>query len=219
MVQLERNIQNLSRKGYSHALVRALVRTGFIDTAMLKKKEGLERQINKIGSFLEERFEHVRLVDAHLVEDEEHNTHKVVCEIDDQGDLVRSVVDTGLLKSPEIKAIRELSASLGELGRETFVLAHNGSESELRGIDELIEYVLKEGRKGMTIQRYKGLGEMNPNQLWETTMDPAARTLLQVAVEDAVEADQTFSTLMGDQVEPRRQFIENNALQVKNLDI
>jgi DNA gyrase subunit B len=195
------------------------VRTGFIDKELLKNEAALEKQINKIGAFLAERYEHVDLVDARLGDDEEHNTHRVVCEIDDRGERVRSVIDTDLLKSPEIKAIRELSESLGDLGREAFVLAHNGSESKLRGIDELIDYVLKEGRKGMNIQRYKGLGEMNPDQLWETTMNPATRTLLQVAVEDAVEADQTFNTLMGDQVEPRRQFIEKNALQVKNLDI
>jgi DNA gyrase subunit B len=133
--------------------------------------------------------------------------------------MVRSVIDTDLLKSPEMKAIRELSGNLGELGKEAFTLTHNGTEAKIRGIDELIEYVLKEGRKGMYIQRYKGLGEMNPDQLWGTTMDPATRTLLQVAIEDAVEAENTFSTLMGDQVEPRRKFIEENALQVKNLDI
>ena len=84
---------------------------------------------------------------------------------------------------------------------------------------ELFDYVLNEGRKDYTVQRYKGLGEMSSGQLWETTMDPETRTLLQVKIEDAYEADEIFSTLMGDEVEPRRKFIEENALNVRNLDI
>jgi DNA gyrase subunit B len=89
----------------------------------------------------------------------------------------------------------------------------------LRSLDELIDYFISAGKKGVAINRYKGLGEMNPEQLWETTMDPSIRTLLQVRAEDHTEADLMFTTLMGDQVEPRRKFIEDNALDVKNLDV
>ena len=93
------------------------------------------------------------------------------------------------------------------------------ADVHLQSIDELIEYFLSAGKKGVAINRYKGLGEMNPEQLWETTMDPKVRTLLQVRAEDHTEADLMFTTLMGDQVEPRRKFIEDNALDVKNLDV
>ena len=84
---------------------------------------------------------------------------------------------------------------------------------------EILLFVREEGKRGIDIQRYKGLGEMNPRQLWDTTMDPARRTILKVTLEDAVEVDKIFNILMGDEVEPRRAFIEANAHEVKNLDI
>ena len=93
------------------------------------------------------------------------------------------------------------------------------ADVHLQSLDELVEYFIAAGKKGVAINRYKGLGEMNPEQLWETTMDPKVRTLLQVRAEDHTEADLMFTTLMGDQVEPRRKFIEDNALDVKNLDV
>jgi DNA gyrase subunit B len=103
--------------------------------------------------------------------------------------------------------------------KSTISMKHAGNSSKHNGLQEFAAFVSNEGRQGAYIQRYKGLGEMNPEQLWETTMNPANRTLLQVKIEDTIDADQVFSVLMGDQVDPRREFVETNALNVRNLDI
>jgi DNA gyrase subunit B len=100
-----------------------------------------------------------------------------------------------------------------------YVLGENGKSEQITRRAELLDRVLALAKKDLTIQRYKGLGEMNPEQLWETTMNPEKRTLLQVRIEDAIETDGIFTVLMGDHVEPRRKFIEDNALDVKNLDV
>jgi DNA gyrase subunit B len=100
-----------------------------------------------------------------------------------------------------------------------YSIEEGDSKAQSKSLTEIFSYVMEGGKKGQYIQRYKGLGEMNPAQLWETTMNPESRVLLQVRIEDAVEADEIFATLMGDEVEPRRKFIEEHALTVKNLDI
>jgi DNA gyrase subunit B len=122
-------------------------------------------------------------------------------------------------ESAEYRSIADLAATLSGLLKPGAYIAKNDNRHEVKGFKEAIEWLLEAGRKGQTIQRYKGLGEMNPEQLWDTTINPATRRLIQVRIEDALAANDIFATLMGDQVEPRREFIEKNALAVANLDI
>lgn len=121
--------------------------------------------------------------------------------------------------SPEYTAMVDVGRSFEALGSGPFLATRGQNETRVDTIDAGYRWLMAEAKRGLTIQRYKGLGEMNPEQLWETTMDPENRRLVQVKIDDAIGADQMFSTLMGDQVEPRREFIENNALQVANLDV
>jgi DNA gyrase subunit B len=124
-----------------------------------------------------------------------------------------------MLASPEMRELRRLTQELDTLGNPPYILRHGEEERTISGLVDLLHTVNDIGKKDLTIQRYKGLGEMNPEQLWDTTMDPEQRTLLQVTLEDAVEADNIFTILMGDQVEPRKAFIEAHAREVVNLDI
>jgi DNA gyrase subunit B len=124
------------------------------------------------------------------------------------------------IDSPEYRGLFTLYQELDDFHNPPFTVSTNGDvEKELPNKEELLAYLMKAAQKGLTLQRYKGLGEMNPEQLWETTMDPETRRLLQVTIEDLTEADQVFTTLMGDKVEPRRAFIERHAHEVENLDI
>ncbi len=131
----------------------------------------------------------------------------------------RHVIDGPLIKSAEARKLDALASELQAIYQRPGVFAVKDKETTISSPTELFAAVLEAGRKGVTIQRYKGLGEMNPDQLWETTLDPEARALLQVKVNHADEADEIFSTLMGDVVEPRREFIQDNALKVANLDV
>jgi DNA gyrase subunit B len=120
---------------------------------------------------------------------------------------------------PDYQMFGRLADTLHGLIQEGAIIRRASSESPVRAFREVFDWLMSESRKGRTIQRFKGLGEMNPDQLWDTTVNPETRRLLQVTIEDAVAADQIFTTLMGDEVEPRRQFIEKNALEVNNLDV
>ncbi len=130
----------------------------------------------------------------------------------------RRVLDGGVLRSGESRKLGSMSGLLREVYDEKTQLVRRERVQDVFGPLDLLDAILKEGEKGLTLQRYKGLGEMNPGQLWETTLDPEARTLLQVKVDDVADADDLFTKLMGDVVEPRREFIQKNALNVENLD-
>jgi DNA gyrase subunit B len=127
-------------------------------------------------------------------------------------------LDGAVLRSGEARKLSEVSRDTRDIYRDPATLARKEREQLIHGPTELLKAILDEGAKGQQMQRYKGLGEMNPDQLWETTLDPEARTLLQVKIEDLAEADDIFTKLMGDVVEPRRDFIQQNALSVENLD-
>ncbi|MDP1837761.1 MAG: DNA gyrase subunit B, partial [Reyranella sp.] len=131
----------------------------------------------------------------------------------------RHVIDGPLVKSAEARKLDGLALELQSVYQRPGLFIAKEKETQIFSPTELFAAVVEAGRRGVTIQRYKGLGEMNPDQLWETTLDPEARTLLQVRINHADEADEIFSTLMGDVVEPRREFIQENALKVANLDV
>jgi DNA gyrase subunit B len=156
--------------------------------------------------------------DVVLEKDEEHGVFEVVLQHEVNG-VPKSVrLGHDFVSSPEYKALYSTYEEFRDLDRPPLVVV-DGGERPLAGRDELLQHFLAEGKRGLSIQRYKGLGEMNAEQLWESTMDPATRTLLQVRLEDDEVAENIFTTLMGDAVEPRRLFIEENALNVRNLDI
>jgi DNA gyrase subunit B len=128
-------------------------------------------------------------------------------------------LDGAVLRSGEARRLSQIALRDRDTYREPGRLVRKERDQPVFGPVDLLKSILTEGEKGLSLQRYKGLGEMNPGQLWETTLDPEARTLLQVKVDDLAEADDIFTKLMGDVVEPRREFIQANALNVEHLDI
>jgi DNA gyrase subunit B len=130
-----------------------------------------------------------------------------------------SRLESGFFDSPEYRTLVAYGARISVFDGQALTMTRGEKSTEVAYFKDGLEWLMSEARKGLYIQRYKGLGEMNPGQLWETTMDPERRRLAQVTLEDGVSADETFTMLMGDHVEPRRQFIEQNAFNVSNLDV
>ncbi|HEU0289662.1 MAG TPA: DNA gyrase subunit B, partial [Burkholderiales bacterium] len=151
--------------------------------------------------------------------DEKAERYALVVSRTQHGIVRHGYIDADFVQSGDYAQIRNTAQVLhGLLGSGAYV-KRDDKQQQVKEFREAIDWLLAEVQRGISVQRYKGLGEMNPSQLWETTMDPATRRLLKTRVEDAVSAGEIFSTLMGDEVEPRRNFIEANALGARNLDI
>jgi DNA gyrase subunit B len=183
------------------------------------RKEGLNlRKVFQDGDLMAkiEGALHKTGYKTELTTDEEHGLWEIET-VTNTG--VNLVIDWNFASFVEFQKAVELFKALEDELAAPFISGENGSSEEVSTREELLERVLTAAKKDLTIQRYKGLGEMNPEQLWETTMNPEKRTLLQVRIDDAVETDEIFTVLMGDAVEPRRKFIEDNALDVRNLDV
>ncbi len=204
--QMAQKVERRLRDGRAVAVLgnpelRADAKADFADQANLRR---IVEELDKAG------------VKAELKPDEEHSAWAVTFR--DSTNAER-VIGLELAALPEYRKFRSLARQIARYNRPPFVVVKDSSRQTLGTWRELLEHVMAEGKRDITVQRYKGLGEMNAEQLWETTMNAETRTLLRVRLEDAVECEEIFSTLMGEDVEARRKFIEENALDVRNLDV
>jgi DNA gyrase subunit B len=209
----------IGKKKKNRTVVEALLLEDGFGEETLKDKNALQSIEGRLASYVSLTAPEQAPLSCLLEEDAEHNCYKLVVSTRANGTGYQTVIDREFLASPEYREIKKLFADLSGIGLPPYTVEEGENKTPLKSLTEILTYVMEGGKKGQYIQRYKGLGEMNPEQLWETTMNPETRVLLQVRIEDAVEADEIFSTLMGDEVEPRRKFIEEHALTVKNLDI
>jgi DNA gyrase subunit B len=203
-------MERFEKRGVEREILKKIIDLGMIE------KEDLRDQI-KVEAWAEELATTGYLVQ--LERDEEHQAWKINVFQPGVNELRPWSLDWELLGGSDFQTLVKLRQGLMALRRPPYRLQDGGKKWEIPNLEELVQLVMEEGQKGLTVQRFKGLGEMNPEQLWETTMDPETRTLLQVNIEDAVAADEIFTILMGDKVEPRRDFIQNNALDISMLDI
>jgi len=202
-------IQILERKNYPFFLIEILLENGGEDLEFLRKQKRMEN----IQSILTEKG-----IASVLSKDEEHGTYELSVDFQINGMSVTSKVNLDLITAVEYRNLSKIHKELEDF-RPPFLILSDSEKVKIDNEAKLLDYLFNHGKKGIVIQRYKGLGEMAPQQLWETTMDPEKRLLLSVSIHDAVEADIVFTTLMGEEVESRRNFIEKNALEAQNLDI
>jgi DNA gyrase subunit B len=230
LIRIESILAKFEKEEKDREIIRILAGDPALTEGDFKSKEALTKVAKRtakaaVGGSIQSQLEFMEnIVDYAVEEDQEHGLYKMIFTIKKDGRSAVTCIDKDTIRSPKFTESKALLSQVTVLGEAPYRVAaeettNGGKTVDLDSMSALIDYVVNTGKKGLTVQRYKGLGEMNPEQLWETTMNPEKRTLLQVRVEDAVEADEIFTTLMGDQVEPRRDFIYKNALHVSNLDV
>jgi DNA gyrase subunit B len=217
-----RVLKRMELRRIDSRVIDAAISSGVLREAEFAEEANLLESIAPaIDAQLGELYAGLEPITWRVVPDAEHGGYRLLADARRSGVVYQTSVDMELLRSVDFQRLFELNAEVVRIGSGPYRVkrADESDGDEIFGSVTLLAHLLQLGEKGLTIQRYKGLGEMNPDQLADTTLSAEHRTLLQVRVPDAVEADDAFTTLMGDDVEPRREFIERNALEVQNLDI
>jgi len=217
MVTLGKHLAHIEKRRKDRYVIEALAMDKELKN--LSDEGAIARAVEKAKEYIAKYSESDREMTFEILRDEEHNCYKLEVTSRSKGVGFHTLIDKDFLGSPEFVEIKKLAQGISALGTPPYSVATEDTEQTVSHYQGLVDIIMGQGEKGLYIQRYKGLGEMNPDQLWETTMDPEHRTLLQVKVEDIVAADEIFTILMGDQVEPRKNFIDINALNVRNLDV
>jgi DNA gyrase subunit B len=212
-------LEKLEIKQWDKNILSALAFEVSFQKEALKNKESVENFLSGIKDHASFFYPFVPPIEYTLIEDGEHSCLAIRCLSKINGITKETIINFDLLTSTELEELRKMASGLKNIGSPPFSINVKDEKIRRNTLSEVLEYILGSGEKGQEVQRYKGLGEMNPDQLWETTMNPEKRTLYQVRIEDAIEADEIFTILMGDQVGPRRDFIYKNALNVTNLDV
>jgi DNA gyrase subunit B len=219
VLRFEKVLDVVERHRKNRQVVAAIAQDARVGRALFASPDSLNEVARTAAAWIERNAPEVLPVSFSVAPDKEEGDWKLVARVRVNGGSEDTVINADLVMTPEFEELQRLAGELRQAGEAPFTIQESGKVLSVETLRGAVETIVAQGRKGLEIQRYKGLGEMNPEQLWETTMNPDTRTLLQVRIEDAYEADEVFSTLMGDEVEPRRRFIEENALSVKNLDI
>ncbi len=195
-----------------------LLQLPVVTTDLMNSAEGLEDWLDTLQRQLNEQAENAVSYKVYIPSDQTERSNLVIAR-QVHGITNEKSISIDFFYSPDYELIRKFVEQVSDLFTDSSYATRGDKQQPVSQFGELYDWLMQEAKKGQTIQRYKGLGEMNPEQLWETTMDPDNRRLLKVRIEDAIAADEVFTTLMGDHVEPRREFIESNALNVNNLDV